>query len=160
VTTDWGTWTGLLAGGVLTASTERLEAALGLVRGRPFDGAHPRRYGWAEPLRQQMVSEIVDASYELARRRLMDGRWRAAEAAVVTGLAIDPALERLWRLRILAAHESRDPAAEREAIERMLAITDDLGGDLEPETAALLAALRRTSPRLVAAPEPAPTAWI
>jgi DNA-binding SARP family transcriptional activator len=154
VTTDWGTWTGLLAGGVLSAPTERLEAALRLVRGRPFDGVHPRRYGWAEPVRQRMISEIVDASYELARRRLMEGRWRAAEAAVVTGLAIEPAQERLWRMRILAAHESRDPAAEQEAIERMLAITDDLGGDLEPRTTELLNQLR---PARGVAPSPEPS---
>ena len=93
------------------------------------------------PLRQRMISEIVDASYELARRRLMEGRYRAAEAAVVTGLAIEPGLERLWRIRITAAHHARDAAAEREAIDRMLAITDQLGGDLEPATADLLAAL-------------------
>ena len=124
------------------ASTERLEQALELVRGRPFEGAHPRRYAWAEPIRQRMISEIVDASYELARRRLMQGRWRAAEQAVVVGLAIEPALERLWRLRILAAHESRNTAATKEAIARLLAITDELGGDLETETENLLAAVQ------------------
>jgi DNA-binding SARP family transcriptional activator len=142
VSTDWGTWTDLLAGGVLQAPTDRLEAALRLVRGRPFDGAHPRRYAWAEPIRQRMIAEIVDASYELARRRLLDGRWRAAEAAVVTGLAIEPAQERLWRLRILAAHSAGDRSAEQEAIDRMLAITDDLDTDLEPDTTALLTAIR------------------
>ena len=54
-----------------------------LVRGRPFDGVHPRRYAWADTLRQQMSAQIVDVAYELGRRRLLSGRWQAAEAATV-----------------------------------------------------------------------------
>ena len=113
------------------------------MRGIPFEGTHRKRYAWAEPIRQQLTSEIVDASYELTRRRLMEGRWRAAEQAVVIGLRIEPAQENLWRLRILAAHESRNPAAEAEAIERLLTITDQLECDLEPETEQLLSALKK-----------------
>ena len=142
VTTDAGDWDHLLGHDPLNAPTERLEGALALVRGVPFEGTHRKRYAWAEPIRQRLISEIVDASYELARRRLMEGRWRGAEEAVVVGLRIEPAQENLWRLRILAAHESRNPAAEAEAIERLLTITEQLECDLEPETEQLLAALK------------------
>jgi DNA-binding SARP family transcriptional activator len=142
VTTDAGDWDHLLDHDPLNAPTERLEGALALVRGIPFEGTHRKRYAWAEPIRQRLISEIVDASYELARRRLMEGRWRGAEEAVVVGLRIEPAQENLWRLRILAAHESRNPAAEAEAIERLLTITEQLECDLEPETEQLLAALK------------------
>ena len=142
VTTDVSRWDELLAQSPMQASTEQLEQALSLVRGIPFEGTHRKRYAWAEPLKQRLISEIVDASYELARRRLMAGRWRAAEQAVVVGLLIEPAQENLWRLRILAAHESRNPAAESEAIERLLTITEQLECDLEPETEQLLAALK------------------
>ena len=142
VTTDAGDWEQLLGHDPLNATTERLEEALALVRGIPFEGTHRKRYAWAEPIRQRLISEIVDASYELARRRLMDGRWRGAEEAVVVGLRIEPAQENLWRLRILAAHESRNTAAETEAIERLLTITEQLECDLEPETEQLLAALK------------------
>lgn len=45
-------------------------------------------------------------------------------------------------MRILAAHESRNAAAEEEAIDRMLTITEELECDLEPETETLLAALQ------------------
>ncbi len=141
VRTDVDQWHDLVAGAPLRASSENLEAALCLVRGRPFEGHHPRYYGWSEPVAQQLISEIVDAAYELSRRRLMEGRWRAAEAAIVVGLSIEPAQERLWRLRILAAHESRNPAAEREAVDRLLTITEELECDLEPETEQLLGAL-------------------
>jgi DNA-binding SARP family transcriptional activator len=142
VTTDAGDWDHLLDHDPLNAPTERLEGALALVRGIPFEGTHRKRYAWAESIRQRLISEIVDASYELGRRRLMEGRWRGAEEAVVVGLRIEPAQENLWRLRILAAHESRNPAAEAEAIERLLTITEQLECDLEPETEQLLAALK------------------
>lgn len=142
VTTDIARWDDLLRGDPLSASTENLTAALALVRGVPFEGAHRRRYAWAETIRQRLISEIVDASYTLSKRHLMGGRWRAAEAAVVIGLGIEPAQECLWRIRILAAHESRNPQAEAEAIDRLLTFTQELECDLEPETEQLLDALK------------------
>lgn len=143
VTTDVQRWDDLMHGAPLRASTDELERGLELVRGIPFEGTHPRRYGWAESIKQRLISEIVDASYELGRRRLMSGRWRAAEQALVVGLRIEPAQENLWRLRIIAAHESRNPAAEAEAIERLLTITEQIDCELEPETEELIAALRQ-----------------
>lgn len=148
VTTDVRDWDALLGGDPLNAPTENLEAALQLVRGVPFEGTHRKRYAWAEPLKQRLNSEIVDASYELARRRLMEGRWRAAEQAVTVGLRVEPGLEHLWRLRILAVHESRNPDAEAQAIERLLAFIDLDDGDLEPETEQLLTALKTPGVRL------------
>lgn len=144
VTSDAHLWAELVGEDPLTAPTENLDEALGLVRGRPFHTVkRRRRYAWAEPREQQLIAEIVDAAYELGRRRLMEGRWRAAERAVVTGLAIEPAQESLWRLRILAAHESRDGEAVNEAIDRLMAITEELECDLEPETENLLEALKQ-----------------
>lgn len=145
VDTDWDQWHQLLPEGPSAATTEDLEQALTLVRGRPFDGVRARRYSWAETIKQTMISAVVDVSYELARRRLMDGRWRAAEAAVVVGLSIEPGMERLWRARILAAHASGNADAVQEAVDRMLAIADDLGGDLEDETEHLLAQLHESN---------------
>lgn len=138
VVSDWSTWQHLLQRGAKHASTAELDAALKLVRGRPFAGVHPRRYAWAEPTRQQMTAEIVEAAYELGRRRLMANDCRGVEAAVVVALAIEPALEHLWRLRILAAHHSGDTDAFEEAKARLLAVTDELGLELEPETDELL----------------------
>lgn len=141
VRTDVDTWDELLAAGPLNAPSENLAAALKLVRGRPFAGRPTRYYAWTETIAHRLICEIVDASYELGRRRLMEGRYRAAEAAVVIGLGIEPAQERLWRIRILAAHESRNPAATQEAIDRMLTIARELECDLEPETDQMLEAL-------------------
>lgn len=142
VSSDWAEWLARVGTNPARAATSDLEQALTLVRGRPFEGVHPRRYAWAEPLRQEMISAIVDAAYELAHRRLMEGRWRAAEEAAALGVNLEPGIERIWRIRILAAHESRNKQAEKEAIDRMLIITDELESDLEPETVQLLADLK------------------
>lgn len=142
VRTDLDDWNDLLPAGPLHAPTENLEAALRLVRGRPFEGHHRRYYGWAEPLTQRLTGDIVDAASELANRRLAEGQWRAVEEACVIGLRIEPAYERLWRLRILAAHRSHNPDARNEAIDRLLSITEELECDLEPETETLLDAVK------------------
>ncbi|MBK6871193.1 MAG: LysM peptidoglycan-binding domain-containing protein [Kineosporiaceae bacterium] len=142
VRTDWQLWLDLVADGAQATSTQDLETALALVRSRPFDGVHPKRYAWADRIRRRMITEIVDAAHEVGRRRLTEGRYRAAEAALAVGLAVEPGWEPLWRLRILTAHQAGNRAAVTEAIDRLLAITEALGSDLEPETLALLAAVR------------------
>ncbi len=141
VRTDWSLWCDLVGDSPATASTRHLEEALRLVRGRPFEGVHPRRYAWADTLRQRMTTQIVDASYELARRGLLAGRWHGADTATAVGLLVEPAWEPLWRLRIMAAHEARNPSAVQEAVARLLAVTDALDSDLAPATLALLAAV-------------------
>lgn len=142
VTTDWDQWQHLVGPDPAKTPTANLEQALSLVRGRPFEGTQLRRYAWAEPLRQAMISAIADVAYELAHRRLMEGRWRAADKAAARAVSIEPGLERLWRIRILAAHEGHNQAAESEAIDRMLLTIEELGFDLEPETTQLLTALQ------------------
>lgn len=142
VTTDWDQWEHLVGPDPAKSPTAHLEQALSLVRGRPFEGTQLRRYAWAEPLRQAMISAIADVAYELAHRRLMEGRWRAADEAAARAVSIEPGLERLWRIRILAAHEGHNQAAESEAIDRMLLTIEELGFDLEPETTRLLTALQ------------------
>jgi LysM repeat protein len=141
VTSDWQQWQQLLPDGPVSAPTAALEAALGLVRGTPIGGVKARRYAWAEQTRQGMIAAIVDASYELARRRLMEGRWRDATQAAVVGLTVEPGLERLARIRILAAHSAGNQAEEEKAIAQLLAVAEDLGGDLEEQTEKLLADL-------------------
>lgn len=106
---DWGLWTGLVPGDPTATATDHLEQALGLVRGRPFSGVHPRHYVWAEDLKAAMIYVITTAATELSRRRLMEGRWTAAIDASVVGLTVEPSVEALWRMQLLAAHELGDP---------------------------------------------------
>lgn len=148
VTSDVAIWDRLVAGNAAQAATEALEEAFQLIRGIPFEGVDfRRRYAWAEPLQQRLIGDIVDVAHELGRRRLLAGRWRAAEEAIVVGLRIEPAQESLWRMRILAAHESGNRAAVTEAIDRLLAIMDKLECELEAETVDLLNELQGRSYR-------------
>jgi DNA-binding SARP family transcriptional activator len=140
VRTDWDSWKELIPGKASEVATDKLEAALGLIRepGLPFANSSPKRYAWAEGHLQAITDAIADAAYELARRRLIDGRWRDAERAAVAGLKADPAWERLWRVRIAAAHSAGNTAAVTEAVDRLLALNEQLGVDPEPETLRLL----------------------
>lgn len=113
---DWGLWTRLVPADPTDAGTEHLEQALGLVRGRPFAGVHPRHYVWAGDLKADMIFAITTAATELARRRLMEGRWTAAIDASVVGLTIEPGVEALWRMQLLAAHELADPETRAVAV--------------------------------------------
>src|SRR5690606_11985392 len=138
VTSDWDRWHDLLPAGPTAAPTEALEQALSLVRGRPFDGVRCRRHAWAETLKQQMISAIVDAAHAPARRGVMGGPCRGAGAAVGTGLSGERGMERLWRVRILAAYAGGNQVALQAAVDRLLAIAGELGGDLEQPTEDLL----------------------
>jgi len=141
ITTDWQQWCNLLPTGADGAPTEHLDQALHLVRGRPFADVKPRTYAWGETVMQEMIASIVDAAHELGRRRLLEGRWRDATHAAVTGLSVEPGMERLWRIRILAERAAGNTTAADDAVNRLLLITDELGGDLEDATEQLLADL-------------------
>lgn len=117
---DWHLWTRLVPADPTDAGTDHLEQALGLVRGRPFAGVHPRHYVWAEHLKAEMVFAITTAATELARRRIMEGRWTAAIDASIVGLTVEPGVEALWRMQLLAAHELGDPAARETATAGLL----------------------------------------
>lgn len=141
VRTDVEQWDALIQGRPLAASTENLAAALALVRGRPFTGQRIRYYAWADPIKQRLIAEIVDASYDLGRRYYMAGDYPGCEKALTIGLDIDPGQERLHRLRILARHDAHDITGQQEAIDRLMVIADELDCELEPETEDLLADL-------------------
>ena len=139
ITTDIHRWDELVAGRPEVASTTDLHDALLLVRGRPFLGRGRGRYAWADPLEQRLIDEISEAAHELARRRIAEGRWRSADAALAVGILVDPTSERLLRLRIRIAQASHDPERVAEARARLETIAQVLDCDLESETEDLLA---------------------
>jgi nucleoid-associated protein YgaU len=138
VRTDWHRWQELLPGGPEQASTATLAAALDLVRGKPFAGVNPRRYAWAEPDRQEMISAIVDVAHELALRALLDGNAPLARRAAAAGLHADPGAELLWRDALKAEWLAGDLTGLATTADRLSALADELGDDLEPETLELL----------------------
>ena len=71
-----------------------LEAALRLVRGRPFSGVRPRTYAWAEVLVQNDITPAVrDVADAVAGIRLAAGDPAGARAAAAIGLLADPVSE-------------------------------------------------------------------
>lgn len=138
LSSDWDLWSRLLPSGIEQAPTDRLEQALSLVRGRPFVGAQLRHYTWAVGLRATMVHDITLAAAELARRRLMEGQWSAAHDATVVGLTVEPSVEALWRMQLVAAHERGDLAAVDAARGGLRVLSSSLGDPLELRTRQLL----------------------
>jgi len=121
-----------------------LTAALGLVRGRPFQGTV---FPWVEVERLDgaMEATVGDAAADLAQLALEAGDLDTARFAVAQGLLAVPHAEALvrWSMRIAAS------AGDRAGVERAwrdaqrIATDFDPIGVPEPETAELYRSLRR-----------------
>lgn len=148
VRTDWHLWCDLVGDDPREASSSSLDYALRLIRGRPFEGVKPGTYAWAQPLITEMLAQIEDCADEVGRRRLLEGRWLAAERAASVGLMCEPVSERLYRTQIRAAYAAGNLGHAQEAINRMLVFFAKLESDVEEdETAELLALVREGAPR-------------
>ena len=148
VRSDWDLWQDLLPEGPGSASTEDLAAALELVKGQPFAGAKKRTYGWAERIKQDMISAIGDVAHELARRALLAGNATLARQAAAAGLQADPGAELLWRDALRAEWLAGDLDGLSSTADRLIDLASKLGDDLEPETDELLdELLSRSTPR-------------
>lgn len=141
IATDWAVFTGLVGERPQRASTEALEQALSLVQGRPLEGEDPKYYAFAEYFVTEVMDLIVDVAYELARRRYFEGQWLQAGRAAARGLMIEEGNERLWRMRIHAAHSAGNTTDVDEAIGRVRERITKRGIDLDQETTELLDAL-------------------
>ena len=138
VRTDWHQWQDLLDGPPEQASTPALVAALRLVRGQPFAATNPLHYAWAERDLQDMISAVVDVAHELARRPLPEVNAPLARTAAAAGLQAEPGAELLWRDLLRAEWLAGNPHGVRTTADRLTALADQLGDDLEPETVDLL----------------------
>ena len=126
---DWDDFLTLARHGLESDAVEPLQAALRLVRGRPFLGVDPAAYVWAEAVTQEMISSVVDVAYELAVRLLDDGEPSAAQDAAARGLLADPANESLHRIAITAAL-SRGDREDAHRLEARLRIQLE---DIDPD---------------------------
>ncbi|MEU6972106.1 LysM peptidoglycan-binding domain-containing protein [Kitasatospora aureofaciens] len=145
VTCDYATFSYLAQRGIPhgAAGVLDLEAALDLVRGRPFGGAGT--HTWAAPLVQTFVSQIVDVASTVATLRIQDEVLdiEAARRAVAVGLDVEPAAEMLYRSWMRIEHRAGNPAGVREVIDQVRQMTVDMGWDgmLQDETEQLIARL-------------------
>ncbi|WP_331762688.1 LysM peptidoglycan-binding domain-containing protein [Streptomyces sp. NBC_01420] len=119
-----------------------LRRALTLVRGRPFAGIPARRYIWAEPLCQEMVSGIVDAADDLADRSLKHGDARGALWAVARGLDAAREMECLWRHRFRALAMLGQYDEMESATQELDALVLDLGTAVDEATEETLRQLK------------------
>jgi DNA-binding SARP family transcriptional activator len=142
VTCDWDDFRTLATRGLAAGSNglSDLEAALRLVRGRPFLGVNPAAYGWAEADTQDMISAVVDVARTLAEHALAAGEYRRARWAAARGIAVEPCAEPLYRDAIRAARalgDLDDAANLLTGIRRQLEDLDPADG-IDQATAALM----------------------
>lgn len=134
VTSDWEHFEALLTGGVNVASTRALRQALRLVRGEPL-GSLGFQWHWAQTLRADMVSMIVDAACVLADRAIGHDDPDSALWAVRRGRLAAPDADQLMAREIHAlAIAGRRVDTER-AIVALNRTTREAGRDLPPDVA-------------------------
>ena len=85
-----------------------------------------------------MISAIVDAAHELARRALLEADATLARRAAAAGLQADPGAELLWRDALKAEWLAGDRDGLNITADRLCALAKEFGDDLEPETEELL----------------------
>ncbi|MFE9847125.1 LysM peptidoglycan-binding domain-containing protein [Streptomyces goshikiensis] len=121
VTSDWTQLQALASRGLAAgprAGIEDLEAAMALVRGKPFGG---RTLPWADPVVQDMLSKITDTAHTLARWQT-DGALPDLDAArhtVHKGLEIEETSEVLYRDLLTIEHAAGNDAAIRRTVARI-----------------------------------------
>ena len=135
-------------------TVEPLLVALGLIRGRPFEGVlSGRTFTWVhtEGHARHIESEVGDAADLAAEMWLERGDALQARWAARQGLRADPLCERLW-IRLM---EAADQLGEGQEVDRLMDEIDivlELGGDfsgLHPNTLAAYDRYRRRGGRRV-----------
>ncbi|WP_406834863.1 LysM peptidoglycan-binding domain-containing protein [Streptomyces sp. AHU1] len=117
---------------------DSLEAALALVRGRPF-GSQP--LPWAEPHAQEMTTRIIDVAHTVATYRTPAGPLHdlsTARQAVATGLDVDNSAELLYRDWLRIEHAAGNRQGLHTAVTRIQQVNLALDCSLETETEDLI----------------------
>ncbi|MFJ3973238.1 hypothetical protein ACIPYR_34495 [Streptomyces parvus] len=139
VTSDWRLFQDLATQGLADpeASTEHLESALALLRGKPFEG---RDFSWADAVQQEMISRIVDTAHTLAVRYTEGDQpdLDAARRAALRGLEIDETAEVLYRDWMNIEWGAGNTAGVRKAIARLQQVARTYDISLEPVTEQLI----------------------
>ena len=137
VSSDWERFQSLLAGGVNRASETSLAEALALVRGAPL-GSFEFQWSWAEQLRSDMVSMIVDASAVLADRCTARGEHTLADWAISQGVRAAGDVEPLVVRRIRSLAQRGDRAGVDRQVLQLTRSARASGRDLGPESVRMI----------------------
>ncbi len=121
VATDWAAFQQLaLQDGA--AGPRAWHRALGLVRGRPFEGLRAPDWPVLEGVEASVVDAVVQLTIRLADHLLALGDGRGAELAVRRGLAASPYDERRYRLLLAAADRQGNPGGVESAMDELIAV--------------------------------------
>ncbi|MHB1585378.1 MAG: AfsR/SARP family transcriptional regulator [Acidimicrobiales bacterium] len=129
VVTDWQRLRTLAADGEPTAWA----AALGLVRGRPFDGLRDPDWAVLEGTMATIEEEVGALAVRLGEHCLAAGDGRRAASAARRGLLASPYDERLFRVLLRAADALGNPAGVEAVMAELLGLVD---GPADPSTTA------------------------
>ncbi|MFE3865066.1 LysM peptidoglycan-binding domain-containing protein [Streptomyces goshikiensis] len=121
VTSDWTQFQTLARQGLAAgpnAGIKDLEAAMALVRGKPFSGRTPP---WADPVVQDMLSRITDTAHTLARWQTDSTRpdLDAARHTVHKGLEVEETSEVLYRDLLTIERAAGNNTAIRRTVARI-----------------------------------------
>ncbi|MFE6164074.1 hypothetical protein ACFQ7F_34745 [Streptomyces sp. NPDC056486] len=136
VRSDWDRFQQLAKRGLAkgpTTGIADLETALGLVRGRPFDGAD---LTWAAARIQEILVRVTDVAHTLATWHSTAPRpdLDAARRAVRIGLDIDDSAELLYQDWMLIEDKAANHRGVRTAYETLRGVNQRLDVGMEPET--------------------------
>jgi hypothetical protein len=129
VTTDWAEFARAMSAARdqrRDEASSRLDAAMGLIRGRPFLGVDPTRYVWAERPMQEMVSMIADAARMAAEINIERGNYGRGRDLALRGLEVVGVDDRLAEIAMRASYLEGDPAAARRIADRHERLLDEL----------------------------------
>ncbi|HUA95083.1 MAG TPA: LysM peptidoglycan-binding domain-containing protein [Acidimicrobiales bacterium] len=121
-------------------------AALGLIRGRPFDGLRSPDWVLLEGIQATIEAVVVDVACRFAEHCLAGRDARRAEWAARQGLRVSPYDERLYRVLLRTSDAAGNPAGVEAVMAELLhLVADDVEpyDAVHPETLALYHELSR-----------------
>jgi len=142
VGTDWDRFVALSA----SDDTRAWRDALGLVRGRLFEGLRSSDWTVLDGTAPSMESAIVDLSGRLAGACLRAGDPTGAEWSARRGLVVSPYDERLYRMLLRAADAAGNPSGVEAVMAELVRVVADEIEPVEsvhPSTLALYRTLSR-----------------
>ncbi len=125
--------------------------ALGLVRGRPFDGLRSTDWSVLDGTAPAIESAVVDLSGRLAGACLRSGDPRGAEWAARRGLVVSPYDERLYRMLLRSADAAGNPGGVESVMAELVRVVADEIEPLESVHPSTLELYRSLSRRRVTA---------
>jgi DNA-binding SARP family transcriptional activator len=120
VTTDWQRFIRLAASPDPGCWTQ----ALGLVRGRPFEGLRNAEWTVLEGFAAEVEERVAELAGRVADDHLDAGQPRAAATAARRGLLVSPYDERLYRRLLVCADQEGHPAGVERVMAELLSQVD------------------------------------